>query len=120
MVNRAFYFKELIMRKEKEIELPSWLDPTVWFDYVDHRRILKKPMSKRAKELAIMKLDRLRQHEDPRFIVDRSIEGGWQALYPKKEKIESSLTKAAESQGIEPRPGESWDEFERRVRQTRN
>lgn len=107
------------MRQEKEITLPDWLDPDVWFDYIDHRRILKAPMGKRAKELVIMKLDRLRQSEDPRSIVDRSIEQGWKGLFPRKEKVESSLTVVAKQKGLVPRRGETQTEWERRVRTTR-
>ncbi len=104
---------------EKQVTLPYWLDPEVWTDYVDHRRVLKKPMSKRAKELAIMKLDKLRVSEDPRFVVDRSIENGWSGLFPPREKPESSLTKAANNKGLSARPGESWEDYDRRVRSER-
>jgi len=107
------------MRQEKKIDLPDWLDPEVWFDYVDHRRTIKKPMSKRAKELAIMKLDNLRQSEDPRFIVDRSIDSGWAGLFPQKEKQQSSMAREAESKGESARPGESYDEYYARIRRTR-
>lgn len=107
------------MRKEKEVELPDWLDPQVWFDYVDWRRLKKAPMTRRAKELAIMKLDRLRQAEDPRVIVDRSLNNGWVGLFPPRQKVQSSLTAAANEKGLEPNPGESWADFERRVRNTR-
>jgi len=107
------------MRQEKQIDLPDWLDPDVWFDYVDHRRTIKKPMSKRAKELAIMKLDNLRQSEDPRFIVDRSIDSGWAGLFPQKEKQQSSMAKEANTKGLEARPGESYEQFNDRIRRTR-
>lgn len=98
------------------MKLPDWLDPEVWSDYIDHRRVLKKPMSKRAKELAIMKLDKLRHHEDPRVIVDRSIDNGWAGLFPPRHKVESSLTIVAKDKGLKPMVGESWEEFESRVR----
>ena len=107
------------MRKEKEVELPDWLDPQVWFDYLDHRKVLRKPMSKRAKELAIMKLDKMRQSEDPRFIVDRSIENGWSGFWPKKEIVETSLQREADVKGLTPRPGETQQQWEQRVRNTR-
>jgi len=108
------------MRQEKQIDLPDWLDPEVWFDYVDHRRIKKAPMTKRAKELAIMNLDKLRQSEDPRVIVDRSLDKGWVGLFPPpKHKIESSLSVVAKEKGLEPKVGESQEQFNDRIRRTR-
>ena len=107
------------MRQEKEIDLPDWLDPEVWFDYIDHRRILKAPMSKRAKVLAINNLEKLRAAEDPRNIVDRSIENGWKGLFPAKEKVNSNLSIVAKKHNLTARPGESWEQFEQRVRGTR-
>ncbi len=106
------------MRQEKEVILPDWLEPDVWFDYVDLRKILKKPLTRRAKELAIMRLDKLRQYEDPRFIVDRSINGGWQKLYPPKTE-ETNVTRKADNKGLSARPGESWEQFNQRIQRTR-
>ena len=107
------------MRQEKEIDLPDWLDPEVWFDYIDHRRILKAPMSKRAKVLAINNLEKLRAAEDPRNIVDRSIENGWKGLFPAKEKVQSNLSIVANKHGLTPRVGETQAEWEIRVRSLR-
>jgi len=39
---------ECTMNCEKEIELPEWLDPQIWSDYLDLRKILKKPMTKKG------------------------------------------------------------------------
>ena len=108
------------MRQEKEIDLPDWLDPEVWFDWVDHRKKIKKPMTKRAKELSIMRLDKLRQYEDPRFIVDRSLDGGWQKLYPPKIHETKARSRDFTPSGSTPsgyrRDGESWEDFQERTR----
>ena len=107
------------MRQEKEVVLPDWLDHDVWFDYVDHRRMLKAPMTRRAKVLAIGTLDNLRASEDPRFIVDRSIENGWKGLFPRREELETSTDKMAAQKGLSPKRGESQIAWENRVRTTR-
>ena len=82
-----------ILKKDKnppkppvEVVLPDWLPKSVWNDFVNHRKKIKKPMSERAQELAIASLDAFRKNgHDPTAIVNASIINGWQGLFePKK------------------------------------
>ena len=56
-------------------------------DYIESRKKLKKPMTDRAIELAIKKLDKLSTDVDEKIeIINKSIQCGWTDLYPLKEK----------------------------------
>ena len=55
-------------------------------DYIESRKKLKKPMTNRAIELAIKKLDKLSTDVDEKIeIVNKSVQCGWTDLYPLKE-----------------------------------
>lgn len=63
--------------------LPGWLPKQAWDDFRENRRKLRSPMTPRAEELAIAKLDRLRaQGHDPQEVLDQSIMQGWKGLFP--------------------------------------
>ena len=63
--------------------LPDWLDPELWKDFREHRRKLRKPMSRRAEELNLKELTRLKESgQDPKSVVEVSIAKGWQSFYP--------------------------------------
>jgi|TARA_R110000787_G_scaffold49454_4_gene118583 hypothetical protein len=69
------------------IELPDWLEREAWHDFVKFRTMVKKPMTERAKQRAINKLEKLReQGEDPAKVLDQSVDAGWTDLYPYREK----------------------------------
>lgn len=71
--------------KKKNIGLPDWLDSSVWEDYRQHRKEIKKPMTAKAEALAVNKLDRLRgEGQDVRRVIEQSIEQGWAGLFPVK------------------------------------
>lgn len=67
-----------------------------FLDYIDFRKKIKKPMTDRAIELAISKLDNLSKGDNDTAIqiLEQSILNGWQALYPLKgseQKQEKSI-----------------------------
>lgn len=67
-----------------------------FLDYIDFRKKIKKPMTDRAIELAISKLDKLSKGDNDVAIqiLEQSILNGWQALYPLKgteQKKEKSI-----------------------------
>jgi hypothetical protein len=73
-------------KMKKGIEIPVWLDSKSWLDYLEMRRAIGKPMTHRAKELAIMKLEALRNEgEDPTQVLEQSIFSSWQGLFPVKQ-----------------------------------
>nr|DAT09669.1 MAG TPA: replisome organizer [Caudoviricetes sp.] len=56
-------------------------------EFVKHRKNLKKPMTDRAIQLMIGKLEELGKTVDERIaIINQSIENGWQGVFPLKEK----------------------------------
>lgn len=69
-----------------EIDLPEWLPDDVWQDWVEHRKAVKAPLTKRAAELCLRKLDRLRvEGHCPIAVIEQSvITGKWTDLYPVK------------------------------------
>jgi DNA-binding transcriptional MocR family regulator len=50
-------------------------------DLIEHRRSIKKPITRRAAELMVGKLKGVR---DPVAVVNRSIENGWSGIFPDK------------------------------------
>lgn len=72
---------------KKTFELPSFIDHQTWQDFVEHRQRLRKPMTPRAKELMVKKLEGFwHQGEDVNRILEQSIEQGWQGVFSTKEK----------------------------------
>jgi hypothetical protein len=81
--------KEKKEKKEnnKSLTLPDWLEPSLWNDFIEHRRKLRKPMTHKAEELLIKKIEFLRgQGEDPRGLILTAIERGWQSVFPLNER----------------------------------
>jgi len=63
--------------------LPAWLPPAPWGHYVEMRAKMRKPMTDRAKELAIKSLDALRlAGEDPVAVLEQSVMKSWLGLFP--------------------------------------
>lgn len=63
--------------------LPDWLPDESWNDYLETRKVMKSPMTDRAKLLAIGKLSELRQSgHDPTAVLNQSIYNGWKGLFP--------------------------------------
>jgi hypothetical protein len=68
------------------VPLPDWLDEASWCDYLETRKVMKSPMTDRAKLLAIAKLHELRQSgHDPTAVLNQSIYNGWKGLFPIKQ-----------------------------------
>ncbi len=66
--------------------MPDWIDPTTWADYLEMRRTIRKPATKRAKELTVEKLQRLRAGgDDPDAVLKKSIEMSWQGVFSIKD-----------------------------------
>lgn len=58
-------------------------------DFIDHRKKLRKPMTDRAIELFIKKLESLAPGDigEQINLINVAIEKGWQSVYPIKEKV---------------------------------
>ena len=83
--------------RDIHVELPEWLSPETWADWVDHRKSIRKPMTKRAAELSIGQLADLRsQGFTPKAVIENAIVSGWQGLYAPKT---GGLTKPQPTSG---------------------
>jgi hypothetical protein len=64
------------------MNLPEWLPEDAWREYLMMRKLIRKPMTERAKELAIRKLQGLKEEgSDPREVLEQSIFNSWQGLF---------------------------------------
>lgn len=72
--------------KPAALALPDWLPAEAWADWVEHRKAVKAPMTEKAAQLCLRKLDKLRADgNDPVAVIEQSvITGRWTDLYPLK------------------------------------
>ncbi len=86
----------------KTAALPDWLSAEAWRDFREHRQKIRKPLSPRAEELAIKRLDELRRAgHNPTAVLEQSILGGWQGLF--EIKGGSFLQKSNAMHSAEPK-----------------
>lgn len=92
-------------KKEDPIEvvLRSRLSKQAAADFIAHRKALKKPLTARAAELVIAKLDGC---ADPDAVVNASIMNGWQGVFPERAVPAPTAPPAY-------KPRERWYEVER-------
>lgn len=85
-----------------DIELPHWLPNDVWNDWVEHRKAVKAPLSQRAAELSLKKLDRFRaEGHCPIAIIEQSVMSGkWTDLYPIRDH--QAPQRAGNGAGFDP------------------
>ena len=82
---------ETEIEREKETEVPDWLDLQIWADFKKHRG---KKFGSKAQYLTIKKLGEFREKgQDPNKCLETSIMNGWQGVFPEKvnghERIDS-------------------------------
>lgn len=68
--------------------LPDWLPKEAWAGFCEMRRKARKPLTPRAQDLILSKLDRWRMAgHDPGAILDSSTANGWTGIFePKAER----------------------------------
>lgn len=67
----------------KKFQLPEWVNKEDWDAFVAMRRKIKKPMTDRAKTMAINVLRRLKDiGEDPNECLKQSEYFCWQGIFP--------------------------------------
>jgi hypothetical protein len=92
--------------------LPNWINPENWEGYLEMRKLIKKPMTERAKQMAIRRLEEHRRSgHDPNQILDTATFNSWQGLYPPKV-----LNTVNYPEKPQPKVGESMDEYMGRLR----
>jgi hypothetical protein len=64
------------------MQTPDWMPTAAWAGFVEMRRKIKKPMTDRAADLIIIKLDGFRAAgHDVEAILNRSVENSWQGVF---------------------------------------
>lgn len=90
--------------KAKALLIPEWLPHSEWSDYVDHRLAVKCPMTERAAELAVMKLESMHSRGlDAIESIRQTVRSGkWTDLYePKAQRVAQP--------GVTPREQRKFD-----------
>jgi len=65
------------------LPLPDWMPLPQWNEFLKFRHQSKKPMSQHAQEIAIKRLDQLRElGHDPTAVIEQSILNSWAGLFP--------------------------------------
>ena len=82
------------IQKTIKVQAPDWLDLILFNDFLEHRKKLRKPMTERAKEIFVRKVDNLRSKGfDPTELIETAIERGWQTVFePKDENKSKKIT----------------------------
>jgi len=74
-------------------DLPEWLDESLWADFMDHRKQMKKPLTSVATRRMLMKLSRWQASGiDVNECLERSIINRWQDIYEPERKREASAS----------------------------
>lgn len=83
------------------IELPEWLPRDVWVAWCSDRKKRGKAVTERAAQLQIKQLAQYRQDGcDPEAVINYSIAGGYQGLYPTKAASKTQA-KSSKHSGFE-------------------
>jgi len=86
--NRSSLKYETLQRKKeikrnKGIEIPEWISPELWKEFLSHRAKLKKPMTDYAQKLMFKKLEfHKSQGHNPEHLIKEAMVKGWQDVYP--------------------------------------
>jgi|GEM_PF-2623760 len=65
--------------------LPAWMPVETWNAFKEHRRLLKAPMSPKAEQLTLKKLQAFMDAgQNPEEIINQSIEHGWKGVFALK------------------------------------
>lgn len=71
--------------RASDFDFPDWIPKEAWLGFVEMRKARKRPLTERAKDLIIRKLDDFQQRGfDIEAILDTSITNGWIDVYEPK------------------------------------
>lgn len=84
-VTRVEKSREELKTKAQRFAPPDWLPLEAWKAFEDMRAKLRKPLTDRARELAVAKLVHLKAGgNDPAAVLEQSVLGGWAGLFELK------------------------------------
>jgi hypothetical protein len=78
--------KNSTLSKIETVQLPNFIDPHVWSDWVQHRKEIKHPLTSISIRKQLKLLERLHNEgEDANEIILRSITNGYQGLFSNRQ-----------------------------------
>lgn len=80
--NQGTHQRKKKLKEKYNIDLPDSITPALWEDFKDHRKKIRKPMTKRAEDIMIKKLMRFEKDHghSPEDLIELMIEKGWQSI----------------------------------------
>lgn len=80
-------------REEKKgFDLPEWIPNELWGHYEEMRKKKKKPLTDRARVLAVTELSKLREAgHDVSECIDAAVFNSWQTFYPPKNSQPNAM-----------------------------
>ncbi len=96
-------------RKSADVDLPAWLPPETWGDFIEHRKQIKAPMTSQAKTRLLNKLEQCRKDgDDPAQMLNESIINGWKGVFGSKDRKGGAGKKGAKFQNVSA-TNAGWD-----------
>jgi hypothetical protein len=86
------------MEKRELIALPQYIDPEAWAGFEEMRKLIKKPMTDRARKLIVYELDRIRKAGHcVNAALDQSTQHCWADVFvPQEKPIQAATSSDAE------------------------
>jgi hypothetical protein len=95
--------KEII--KESIVILPDWLNKDSWNGFLEMRKVIKKPLTGYACQLAIKKLQKIKDSgEDPNEVLNKSTLHSWQGIFGKEDGRTNGQVERTRDSGKNPKP----------------
>lgn len=88
--------KALPEKRREEVntsKLPDWVPKDAWACFVEMRKKQRQPFTDRAVELAVGKLEQLKNAgQDPVLVLEQSVLNGWKDLFPVKNGVHQPVS----------------------------
>ena len=80
------------------MQVPEWIDEDAWAEFVDMRKAIKKPLTQRAMERAMKRLQALKDAgHDPNASLVQSADHYWMDLYAPRDMPIEKVRRAEDS-----------------------
>lgn len=67
------------------VDLPEWLDKSLWEEFVQFRKEMKKPMTELIQKKTVTRLDKMRSEgQNVEDVLNQSMANGWQGIFEVK------------------------------------
>lgn len=77
--------KEKYKKEKLCFSLPDWVPKQPWDDFLEMRKKIRKPLTSAAMQLAVNKLEKLKQEGyDLKEVINQSVLNSWQGFFPLK------------------------------------